>query len=43
MYPAAPDSQCDVQGEALYDPRKRPWYVSASSGPKDVVLVLDTR
>lgn len=42
MYPAAPDSQCDAQGEALYDPRKRPWYVSASSGPKDIVLVLDT-
>ncbi|GFH53115.1 hypothetical protein CTEN210_09591 [Chaetoceros tenuissimus] len=42
MYPAAPDSQCDVQGEPLYDPRKRPWYVSASSGPKDIVLVLDT-
>jgi Mg-chelatase subunit ChlD len=25
-----------------YDPRIRPWYVSASSGPKDVVFVLDT-
>ena len=24
-----------------YDPRKRPWYVAASSGPKDVLLVLD--
>lgn len=24
-----------------YDPRKRPWYLAASSGPKDVVLVLD--
>jgi hypothetical protein len=24
-----------------YDPRKRPWYIAASSGPKDVVLVLD--
>mmetsp|Transcript_46779 Transcript_46779/g.111336 ORF Transcript_46779/g.111336 Transcript_46779/m.111336 type:complete len:540 (-) Transcript_46779:259-1878(-) len=24
-----------------YDPRVRPWYVAASSGPKDVVLVLD--
>jgi von Willebrand factor type A domain len=25
-----------------YDPRKRPWYVAASSGPKNVILILDT-
>ena len=24
-----------------YDPRYRPWYVSAASGPKDVVIILD--
>eukprot|EP00903_Cladosiphon_okamuranus_P018586 g17109.t1 len=24
-----------------YDPRVRPWYVAASSGPKDVVIVVD--
>eukprot|EP00804_Cyclotella_cryptica_P019052 CCRYP_014456-RA/>CCRYP_014456-RA protein AED:0.03 eAED:0.03 QI:213/1/1/1/1/1/3/251/787 len=24
-----------------YDPRYRPWFVAASSGPKDVVLVID--
>ena len=24
-----------------YDPRFRPWYVSAASGPKDIVIVLD--
>lgn len=24
-----------------YDPRVRPWYISATSGPKDVVIVLD--
>lgn len=24
-----------------YDPRKRPWFVAASTGPKDVVLVID--
>ena len=24
-----------------YDPRTRPWYVAAASGPKDVVLVID--
>ena len=25
-----------------YDPRLRPWYVGAASGPKDVVIVIDT-
>ena len=25
-----------------YDPRYRPWYAAAASGPKDVVLVIDT-
>lgn len=29
-------------GRNYYDPRIRPWYVAASSGPKDVILVLDT-
>mmetsp|Transcript_11387 Transcript_11387/g.21552 ORF Transcript_11387/g.21552 Transcript_11387/m.21552 type:complete len:729 (+) Transcript_11387:264-2450(+) len=24
-----------------YDPRRRPWFVAASSGPKDVVLIID--
>jgi hypothetical protein len=24
-----------------YDPRVRPWYVAATSGPKDVVIVID--
>jgi len=24
-----------------YDPRRRPWFVAASSGPKDLVLILD--
>eukprot|EP00056_Hartaetosiga_gracilis_P006933 m.102438 g.102438 ORF g.102438 m.102438 type:complete len:493 (+) comp12592_c1_seq5:107-1585(+) len=31
-----------VQGTCQsYDPRVRPWYVAATSGPKDIVLVLD--
>jgi Mg-chelatase subunit ChlD len=25
-----------------YDPTERPWYVAASSGPKNIMLVLDT-
>ena len=25
----------------IYDPRIRPWFVAAASGPKDVVLVID--
>ena len=25
----------------IYDPRRRPWFVAASSGPKDVVIVID--
>ncbi|KAL7449563.1 hypothetical protein ACHAWC_001619, partial [Mediolabrus comicus] len=24
-----------------YDPRRRPWFVAASSGPKDVIIVID--
>ncbi|XP_067936801.1 voltage-dependent calcium channel subunit alpha-2/delta-1-like [Watersipora subatra] len=24
-----------------YDPRLRPWYIAATSGPKDVVIILD--
>ncbi|XP_070196192.1 voltage-dependent calcium channel subunit alpha-2/delta-2-like [Littorina saxatilis] len=24
-----------------YDPRVRPWYIAATSGPKDVIIVLD--
>lgn len=37
IYPARPSEECGA-----YDPRTRPWYVAASSGPKNVILVLDT-
>lgn len=35
--PAIHQETCGV-----YDHRRRPWFVAASSGPKDVVLVIDT-
>jgi hypothetical protein len=37
IYPAHPVEKC-----GQYDPRLRPWYIAASSGPKNVVLMLDT-
>lgn len=36
IYPGNP-KDCST----AYDPRLRPWYVAASTGPKDIVLVLD--
>ena len=29
-------------GQSSYDPRIRPWYVAASSRPKDVIIILHT-
>ena len=37
IFPGRRSSSCDQ-----YDPRERPWYIAASSGPKNIVLVLDT-
>ena len=31
-----------MQDCSEYDPRYRPWYAAAASGPKDVVIVIDT-
>ena len=36
MAPAQGRKNCGI-----YDPRIRPWFVAAASGPKDVVLVID--
>jgi Mg-chelatase subunit ChlD len=36
IIPARHSEVCGV-----YDPRRRPWFVAASSGPKDVVIVID--
>eukprot|EP00803_Ostreobium_quekettii_P008287 evm.model.scf_1782.1 EVM.evm.TU.scf_1782.1 scf_1782:21262-26533(-) len=35
-------ADANLRGCRKYDPRFRPWYVAATSGPKDVVLVIDT-
>jgi hypothetical protein len=37
IWPARQSKTC-----GNYDPRVRPWYVAASSGPKNVIMVLDT-
>ena len=36
IYPGVTQKQC-----FSYDPRIRPWYVAATSGPKNVILVID--
>ena len=36
IYPGVTQQRCFT-----YDPRIRPWYVAATSGPKNVILVLD--
>jgi hypothetical protein len=36
IFPGRRSKSCD------YDPRKRPFYIAASSGPKNIILVLDT-
>ena len=34
MYPGPAVKKCDS-----YDPRFRPWYIAATSGPKDVLII----
>ena len=38
QYPATVKTMCYCD---TYDPRYRPWYASAVTGPKDMILVLD--
>ena len=43
IFPGRPSSKCSPFSEySDYDPRRRPWYVAASSGPKNIILVVDT-
>eukprot|EP00944_MAST-04C_sp_MAST-4C-sp1_P000394 g394.t1 len=39
QYPASIKTQCWCDS---YDPRYRPWYSAAITGPKDMILILDT-
>ncbi len=32
---------CEVDNCGNYDPRLRPWYIAASSGPKNIILIID--
>ena len=40
MFRIFPGRQWSTCGS--FDPRLRPWYIAASSGPKNIILVLDT-
>lgn len=37
-----PGSSVNTKECGRYDPRVRPWYVAASSGPKNIIMILDT-
>jgi len=37
IYPARYSNDC-----GWFDPRQRPWYIAGSSGPKNIILMLDT-
>ena len=40
-YPASKDEE---KGGLCkdYDPRYRPWYISATTGPKNIIIIIDT-
>ena len=40
MFRIFPGRQWDTRYD--FDPRHRPWYIAASSGPKNIILVLNT-
>ena len=41
VYPGRPWQRNVIGMREDFDPRFRPWFVGATSGPKDVVIVLD--
>jgi len=41
VYPGRPWQRNVIGMREDYDARLRPWYVGATSGPKDVVIILD--
>lgn len=40
-YPRFEDGQPDYNNCDRYDPRSRPWFIGAISGPKDIVIMID--
>jgi hypothetical protein len=41
MFPAAEWPRNFIGFHDDYDPRMRPWYIAATSGPKNVVIIID--
>ena len=42
VYPGRPWQRNVIGFREDFDPRFRPWFVGATSGPKDVVIIVDT-
>ena len=41
-FPSSRQIDSETQECSDYDPRFRPWYVVATSGAKNVILIIDT-
>jgi voltage-dependent calcium channel alpha-2/delta-3 len=41
-FPAIMWTRADGTCGDKYDPRRRPWYLSGSNGPKNVIFILDS-
>ena len=41
VFPGRPWERNVIGFRVDYDPRFRPWFTAATSGPKDVVIVVD--